>query len=68
MTINLSETTIYIGTIVVLVIIQIYQQTTIKRLEKECKDLWDQLGTLTYSITNKMLEIHKDLNGKQDKK
>jgi|LakMenEpi03Aug12_release.lakeMendotaPanAssembly.Ray.scaffolds.fasta_scaffold2998532_1 hypothetical protein len=68
MTINLSETTIYIGIIVVLVIIQIYQQTTIKRLEKECKDLWDQLGTLTYSITNKMLEIHKDLNGKQDKK
>ena len=68
MTINLSETTIYIGVIVVLVAIQIYQQTTIKRLEKECKDLWDQLGTLTYSITNKMLEIHKDLNGKQDKK
>jgi hypothetical protein len=68
MTINLSETTIYIGIIIVLVIIQIYQQTTIKRLEKECKDLWDQLGTLTYSITNKMLEIHKDLNGKQDKK
>ncbi len=68
MTINLSETTIYIGVIVVLVVIQIYQQTTIKRLEKECKDLWDQLGTLTYSITNKMLEIHKDLNNKQDKK
>lgn len=68
MTINLTETNLYIGIIVVLVIIQIYQQTTIKRLEKECKDLWDQLGTLTYSITSKMLEIHKDLNGKQDKK
>lgn len=68
MTINLTETNIYIGIIVVLTLIQIYQQVKIKNLEKECKDLWDQLGTLTYTITTKMLEIHKDLNSKQDKK
>lgn len=68
MTINLTETNLYVGIIIILLAMQVYQQVAIKRLEKECKDLWDQLGTLTYSITNKMLEIHKDLNGKQDKK
>lgn len=68
MTINLTETNIYVGIILVLLAMQIYQQFAIRRLEKESKDLWDQLGTLTYTITTKMLEIHKDLNSKQDKK
>jgi len=68
MTVNLSETTLYVVIILVLMGIQIYQLVQTKKLEKECKDLWDQLGTLTFSITNKMLDMQKDLNTKQDKK
>jgi hypothetical protein len=67
MTVNLSETTLYIVIIIVLMGIQIYQLDQTRKLEKECKDLWDQLGTLTFSITSKMLDIQKDLNSKQDK-
>ena len=67
MTVNLSETTLYVVIILVLMGIQIYQLVQTKKLEKECKDLWDQLGTLTFSITNKMLDMQKDLNTKQDK-
>ena len=67
MTVNLTETTLYVTIILVLMGIQIYQLVQTRKLEKECKDLWDQLGTLTFSITNKMLDMQKDLNSKQDK-
>ena len=68
MTINLTETTLYVVIIVVLMALKIYQLVQTKKLEKECKDLWDQIGTLTFSVTTKMLEMQKDLNDKQDKK
>ena len=68
MTINLTETTLQVAIIVVLMGIQIYQLVQTKKLEKECKDLWDQIGTLTFSVTSKILDMQKDLNDKQDKK
>lgn len=68
MTVTLTIETLYIAIIVILMIIQIYQLTRVKYLEKEVKDLWDQIGTLTYSITGKFLEVQNDLNNKQDKK
>ena len=67
MTVNLTETTLYVVIILVLMGIQIYQLVQTRKLEKECRDLWDQLGTLTFSITNKMFDMQKDLNSKQDK-
>ena len=67
MTVNLTETTLYVAIILVLMGIQIYQLVQTRKLEKECRDLWDQLGTLTFSVTSKMLDMQKDLNGKQDR-
>ena len=68
MTVTLTIETLYIAIIVILMVLQIYQFTRVKYLEKEVKDLWDQIGTLTYSITGKFLDMQKDLNNKQDKK
>jgi phage-related tail protein len=68
MTVTLTIETLYIAIIVILMALQIYQFTRVKYLEKEVKDLWDQIGTLTFSITGKFLEVQKDLNDKQDKK
>lgn len=67
MTVTLTIETLYIAIIIILMIIQIYQLTRVKNLEKEVKDLWDQIGTLTFSITGKFLEVRNDLNNKQDK-
>ena len=67
MTVTLTIETLYIAIIIILMIIQIYQLTRVKYLEKEVKDLWDQIGTLTFSITGKFLEVRNDLNNKQDK-
>jgi hypothetical protein len=68
MTLTLTPEHLYIGIIVVLVAIQLYQQRTISKLEKECDDIWSQMGTLVGNITSQMLSMQKDINDKQDKK
>jgi hypothetical protein len=68
MTVTFTPEHIYIGIIVVLVGLQIYQLRLIKKLEKECDDIWAQLGTLVGNITSQMLSMQKDINDKQDKK
>jgi len=68
MTITFTQEHLYVGIIIVLVIIQLYQQKIIKKLEKECDDIWSQLGTLVGSLTTQILSLQKDINSKQDKK
>jgi len=68
MTVTFTQEHLYVGIIIVLIGIQIYQQRTIKKLEKECDDIWSQLGTLVGSISNQILSLQKDMNNKQDKK
>lgn len=68
MTITVTEQQMYIGIIVLLVVLQIYQQRQIKSLEKDCSDIWSQLGTLVASLSSQMLQMQKDINSKQDKK
>ena len=68
MTLTFTPEQLYIGIIVVLIGIQIYQQRLIKKLEKETEDIWAQLGTLVGSLTTQILGMQKDINSKQDKK
>ena len=58
----------YVGIIIILIGIQIYQQTLIKSLKKETEDIWAQLGTLVGNLTTQILSMQKDINSKQDKK
>jgi len=68
MTITFTQEHLYVGIIVVLVLIQLYQQRLIKKLEKECDDIWSQLGTLVGSVSSQIISLQKDINDKQDKK
>ena len=68
MTITLTQEHLYIGIIAVLLVLQVYQLRLIKKLEKECDDIWAQLGTLVGSISNQVISLQKDLSNKQDKK
>jgi len=68
MTITFTQEHLYIGIIVVLVGIQIYQQRIIRNLEKECDDIWAQLGALVGNMTKEIISIQKDIANKQDKK
>jgi hypothetical protein len=68
MTVTFTQEHLYIGIIIILAGLQIYQFRLIKKLEKECDDIWAQLGTLVGNITSQILSLQKDLNGKEDKK
>jgi len=68
MTVTFTQEHLYLGIIIILVGLQIYQLRLIKKLEKECDDIWAQLGTLVGNITSQILSLQKDLNGKEDKK
>jgi len=67
MTLTLTNEQLYIGIIVVLVGIQIYQQILISKLEKETTDIWNQIGVLVTTVTAQLLTMQKDINNKQDK-
>jgi hypothetical protein len=68
MTVTLTQEHLYLGIIIILAGLQIYQFRLIKKLEKEYDDIWAQLGTLVGNITSQILSLQKDLNGKEDKK
>ena len=65
MTVILEEKHFYIGIILLLMFIQIYQQRKIANLNKEIENIWSQLGTLAFGISNKIIELQKDK--KEDK-
>lgn len=68
MTLTFTPEQLYIGIIVILIGIQIYQQRLIYKLEKETDDIWAQLGTLVGNLTTQILSMQKDINSKADKK
>jgi hypothetical protein len=68
MTVTITEASFYLGVALFLLVAQVYHQIQIKKLEKEAKQLWEQIGILVVSISAQMLQQQKDINEKQDKK
>jgi hypothetical protein len=61
MTIQVTQEWLYIAIILVLMGIQIYQQTKLKKLYQEATDIWEQLSVLTMTIANKFTEFDTKL-------
>jgi hypothetical protein len=68
MTVTITETSFYLGVVLFLLVAQVYHQIQIKKLEKDAKQLWEQISILVVSISAQMLQQQKELNEKQDKK
>ena len=68
MTVTITETSFYLGVVLFLLVVQVYHQIQIKKLEKETRQLWEQISILVVSISAQMLQQQKDINEKQDKK
>ena len=68
MTVTITEASFYLGVALFLLVAQVYHQIQIKKLEKDAKQLWEQIGILVVSISAQMLQQQKDINEKQDKK
>ena len=68
MTVTITETSFYLGVVLFLLVAQVYHQIQIKKLEKDAKQLLEQISILVVSISAQMLQQQKDINEKQDKK
>ena len=68
MTFTITETQFYMGIVVLLMVIQIYQQSQIKKLQKESEKLWDQIGTFISTLAIQLTQMQKEIDNKQNKK
>jgi len=68
MTVTLTDGVLYLIVVLLLMGIQVYQQVQIRKNRKEIDKLWEQIGTIAYSISVKMIEMQKDITTKEDKK
>lgn len=68
MTVTLTDNILYLAVVLILMGIQVYQQFQVRKSRKEIESLWEQIGTIAYSISVKMIEMQKDITTKEDKK
>lgn len=68
MTLTINPEHVYIAIILLLMVIQIYQWTLVKKLIKECDLLWTQIGTLAAGLSNQIINMQQDISKKEDKK
>jgi len=68
MTVTLTDSILYLIVVLLLMGMQAYQQIQIRKSRKEIDSLWEQIGTIAYSISVKMIEMQKDITTKEDRK
>ena len=66
--VTLTDGALYLIVVLLLMGVQVYQQVQIRKNRKEIDSLWEQIGTIAYSISIKMIEMQKDITTKEDKK
>ena len=59
MTVMIPESAVYIGVTLLLIAVQIYQQYTIRNLQKEIRRLWEQAATSAIITFSKLDELDK---------
>jgi hypothetical protein len=67
MTFTISDNQLYVGIIIVLILIQIYQQKLIRDLQKETHDIWNQIAILVTTLSAELTGLQKSLSNKKDK-
>ena len=65
MTITLTESTVYVGAVIVLVGVQLYQQFLIRNLQKEIRRLWEQAATSAIVLFSKVDDLEKQVKDKE---
>jgi len=67
MTVTITSEYVYLGTTLVLMLIQILQWRIIGKLKREIEDLWQQISILAVSSAGFFDKFQKKIDEKQDK-
>jgi hypothetical protein len=67
MVVTINSEYIYLGTTLILMLIQVIQWIRFNRLKRDTEELWTQISILAMSASGMLEKMKKDLDGKQDK-
>jgi hypothetical protein len=67
MTFTITGYQFYIGIVVAIVIVQGYQQTQIRKLQKDKEQLWEQISTFISSLAIQIVQLQEEIKSKKDK-
>lgn len=67
MTITITEQYVYLGVTLLLMLIQVIQISSIRRLKREIEDLWQQISIIALTAGNTIQKLEKKIDEKQDK-
>ena len=67
MTFTITREYLYLGVMILLLLIQVWQLRKVELLKREIKDLWDQIHIIAISAGNTIQKLEKKIDGKQDK-
>ena len=67
MTFTITESNLYLGIVLTLMAIQIYQHTRIEKLKKETEKLWDQIAIMATTFSMYLATVEKQKQEKEDK-
>lgn len=67
MTINITPEYLYLGVTLILMLIQVLQIRKTARLNKEVKELWQQISIIAISAGSMLEKLENKIDGKQDK-
>ena len=67
MTFTLTPEYLYLGVTLILMLIQVLQIRRSVRLNREVKELWQQISIIAISAGSMLEKLEKKIDGKQDK-
>lgn len=65
MTFTITTENLYLGIIIFLMIIQIYQWKVIYNIKSEIDNLWKQIQILTVNVAAEIVKLKKDSDGQE---
>lgn len=68
MTITVNPEYVYLGVVLILMLIQVFQWIATSKLKKEVSSLWTQISIIAVSSGTILEKIEKKLDAKEDRK
>jgi hypothetical protein len=68
MTITVNPEYVYLGVVLILMLIQVFQWIAISKLKKEVSSLWTQISIIAVSSGTILEKMEKKLDAKEDRK
>ena len=67
MNFTITQEQFYLGIVIILLVLQVYQYRQLDKAKSEIKKLWDQISVFNTMVAMKLLENQKELDKLKEK-